>query len=161
MDLPLVVVWVLFTAAVGALLRAVDATPATPEGWDLYAFLTLVSPVLLSFAALESGAARATPGKRRLGLAVGDRDGARISRGRALVRGLVKFAPWQMAHTAVFQMTAGRSSVALWALSIAAQALVLVSAGLVVFGGGRALHDRVAGTWVRDREEGSRAGAMK
>lgn len=160
-DLPIVVAWALVSGAIGSVLRDLSVTPATPEGWDLYALLTLVLPVLLTFAAYESGAARATPGKRRLGLVVGDRGGARISRGRALLRDLVKFAPWQMAHTAVFQMSAGRSSAALWVLSIAAQAIVLASAGLVVFGGGRALHDRVAGTWVRDREDGSRAAASK
>jgi uncharacterized RDD family membrane protein YckC len=67
----------------------------------------------------------------------------------AVVRSAVKFAPWQLAHSAVFRLVAGsQDAVWLW-LASSAQLVVLGSAVTVAARqDGRALHDLVAGTRV-------------
>jgi uncharacterized RDD family membrane protein YckC len=115
----------------------------------VYAFVTLVLPVALTFALMEASPRRATPGKRRLGFVVVDRTGHRLNRVRSVARSVVKFAPWQMAHTAVFQFLAGNTAAGYVRLSIVAQVLVLSSiVTMALDPQHRPFHDLVAGTRV-------------
>lgn len=77
---------------------------ASPIRADLFAFLILVLPVILYFALLESGPRQATWGKQRMRLCVTDERGSRLTRPRALLRSVVKFLPWQIAHTSLFHI---------------------------------------------------------
>ncbi len=122
----------------------------SPLARDLLAFVTLIVPVILYFALQESSARQATIGKRRAGLqVVSAAGGGRLSLPRALLRSALKFLPWQMAHTAVFQISAGNESAAIWALSIVAQLLVVVYAlALWLDRRRRTPYDRLAGTAV-------------
>lgn len=81
---------------------------ATPLRQDLMSFLLLILPVIVYFGLQESGIYQATWGKRRLDLRVVRTDGAPLSRGRALARSALKFLPWQLGHTAVFQTIAAQ-----------------------------------------------------
>ncbi len=121
----------------------------SPAGLDTLAFLTLVLPVLVTFAAQEASPRQATYGKRRMGLRVVDAADARLTFPRAMGRSAAKFAPWQLAHTAVFNLMADSTSTGFVVLSIAAQLLVVVSVvSMTVDREHRALHDWVAGTRV-------------
>ncbi len=152
LDLRIILLWIAFTTALGPLLHALQLAPSSPEGWDAYAFMTLVLPTALTFALAEASPRQATWGKRRQRLAVVDRRGARLSLGRSLLRQAAKFGPWQMAHTAVFHLVDGHTSPLLWVLSLGAQLLVLISAVLLVLRSpGRPLHDLIAQTRVVDR----------
>lgn len=147
-DLVIVLLWAVVAAGVGVLLRTTGAAPNSPGGWDLVAFLTLVVPVAATHVVLEvrSGA---TPGKRWAGLAVVGGDGSHPTLRVAVLRSVVKFGPWQVAHSAAFRLAAG-SDAALWLwLATGAQLVVLVS-GLLVVGrrDRRSLHDLLAGTRV-------------
>lgn len=71
---------------------------------QLTAFLLVTLPVLLYFALGESSARQGTWGKRRLGLKVADIDGNRIPFGRALARNLLKFIPWELSHTLIWEI---------------------------------------------------------
>ncbi len=154
-DLALIGAWAVVAAVVGLIVRAAGVEFEGPAGWDLFAFLTLIAPVAITFATLEASDRMATPGKARCALRVTDRHGDRLSLSRSLGRSAAKFAPWQIAHTGVFQMTGGSERVGL-ALAIAAQALVLCSLGLGVFDRGhRTLHDVIAGTRVIDAAAGA------
>ena len=146
-DVVLVLPWVAFAGAVGLGLRVVDAAPTTPVGRDALAFVTLVGPTTVTAAWLESGPRRATPGKRWAGLQVVGLDGGTLPRHTALLRSVVRFLPWQLAHTAVFHLVDGSTSPAWFAVSVAAQATVLLS-WVLVARDGRALHDRVTGARV-------------
>jgi uncharacterized RDD family membrane protein YckC len=147
-DLPLIGGWVLFATVTGLIARATGFDFARPSAWDLFAFLTLIAPVTITFAALEASPRSATWGKRRNGLRVVDPNGGRLSYSRSFVRSVVKFAPWQIAHTGVFQITDGAEQVGV-VLAIVAQGVVLCSVGLAWFDREhRALHDFVAGTRV-------------
>ena len=68
------------------------------------AFLLVTLPVTLYFAVSESSMQQATWGKRRLKLKVADRNGNRISFRRAFARTLLKFMPWEVSHTLIWQI---------------------------------------------------------
>jgi uncharacterized RDD family membrane protein YckC len=75
-----------------------------PISGQLVGFLLVTLPVTLYFALLESSSWQATWGKRKLGLRLIRTDGARLSFARALGRTLLKFVPWELAHTCVWQL---------------------------------------------------------
>lgn len=127
-DAPIVLGWVVFAALAGLAGRLSGVVTDTPGGWDIFVFLTLVLPVVITFAFLESSPRQATFGGRMFGLRVVERSRARIGFGRPLVRSAVKFVPWQLAHTAVFHPAAGEASVICASMAIVAQVLVVASA---------------------------------
>ena len=148
-DLPIVAGWVVFSGLVGGLLRLLELDFDTPTAWDVYAFTTLVLPVALTFAFFEASQRQATPGKRRLRIRVVDAIGNRLTHGRSLARSAVKFAPWQLAHTAVFQLVAGSTATVYVVVALGAQLLVLASAiTMSLDSHHRAFHDLVARTRV-------------
>lgn len=71
---------------------------------QLTGFLIVTLPVSLYFAISESSIRQATWGKVRLKLKVADREGNRISFGRSLGRTLLKFVPWEISHTLIWQL---------------------------------------------------------
>jgi uncharacterized RDD family membrane protein YckC len=83
---------------------SVSITLANPLVADGLTFVTLVLPVILYFSFQESSLTQATWGKRKLGLRVVTATGARLSRARAFVRSLLKFLPWQLAHTSIYHI---------------------------------------------------------
>ena len=92
-------------------LAAVSLTVAAPllsnlaAPWQaqLLGFITLTLPVTLYFTLCE-GLLGATFGKRWLGLTVTNLAGAPLPLGRSLLRSAAKFAPWELAHTAVHRL---------------------------------------------------------
>jgi uncharacterized RDD family membrane protein YckC len=149
LDSVVIVGWAGFAAAVGLGLQATDVSLDSAWARDAVAFTTLVLPSTLSFAAMEASTSQATFGKRRQGLIVTDERGHRVSYRRSLARSTLKFLPWQLAHTAVFGLLVDPTSTPLISLSIAAQALIVVSVlAMILDPTHRALHDRIAGTRV-------------
>ncbi len=71
---------------------------------QVVAFLLITFPITLYFAISESSARQATWGKGRLGLKVADRDGNQIRFWRAFGRALLKFVPWEISHTLIWQI---------------------------------------------------------
>ena len=71
---------------------------------QLTAFLIVTLPVTLYFAISESSSSQATWGKRRLKLKVTDHNGKQISVWRSLARTLLKFVPWELSHTLIWQL---------------------------------------------------------
>ena len=68
------------------------------------AFLFVTLPVTLYFAISESSIRQATWGKRRVGLKVTDYKGERISFWRSFARTLLKFIPWELSHTLIWEI---------------------------------------------------------
>jgi uncharacterized RDD family membrane protein YckC len=99
--------------------------PENPLVGDLIAFLILVLPVILYFTLQESSSRQSTWGKRKWRLLVVNGKGERLTFGRAFIRSLLKFLPWQIAHTCLFHWHG-------WPLAPAEPTLlVLVGFGLV------------------------------
>lgn len=80
--------------------------PENPFVADLMAFVTLILPVILYFTLQESSPKQATWGKRKAGLRVVNANGKTLTRTQAFARSLVKFLPWQIGHTCLFQALA-------------------------------------------------------
>ena len=98
---------VLFGVNFGIILaggRFEEVSPlfASSAAKDALAFLTLVLPVILYFTLQESSTNQGTWGKKKAGIRVIDTDGVTLTRWRAFVRSLIKFLPWQIAHTSLF-----------------------------------------------------------
>jgi len=77
---------------------------ALPVVKDGIAFLTLTLPIFLYFTLQESSNRQGTWGKRKVGLRVVNAQGETLTKFQAFVRSLVKFLPWQIAHTSIYQI---------------------------------------------------------
>lgn len=132
--------------ALAPLVRGAFVEPGKAE---LAGFLILTLPVVLYFSVCEAAAGR-TVGKRLVGLAVVARDGGRLPAGRAVVRNVTKFVPWELGHFAVwhaFAFPGGPLEPAAYAALVACYVLAAVY-GVGLFVGGRTLYDLVAGSRV-------------
>ncbi len=114
-------------------------------------FATMTLPVVLYFSLLESGRAGASLGKRLLRVRVTQTNGAPLGLRKSLFRNLLKFAPWEIAHAAIWHVP-GRPFLdpmpaANLGFSIGALTIVILYI-LSLFIGGRTLYDRLAGTIV-------------
>ena len=142
--------------AVGIVLRASPfAEPwleliSTPGRLDFLAFATTVLPVGTYFVLCEASATGATWGKKRVGLRVVGLDGQRLRSRHALIRSIAKFAPWQMAHTALIHIvsfptaTGDPPAWTIWLLVSMWLLLGIYGIGLTRFAGGRTLYDRLS-----------------
>lgn len=129
--------------------------PPSPWVGQVIGFLAMTAPVTLYFAAFESSAFQATPGKRLLGLRVLDERGERLHFGHALLRNGLKFVPWEAGHTVAQQaFYSGETGLPAWVLLFA----VISFAGPLWWLGalattGRTPYDRWSGAQVLRRTE--------
>jgi uncharacterized RDD family membrane protein YckC len=72
---------------------------------QVISFLLVTLPVILYYALLESSPQQATWGKRKIGLRVIETEGARLKFLHALARTLLKFVPWELSHTLIWQLS--------------------------------------------------------
>ena len=110
-DYLLILVYIVVLAGVnygiilaGGALDKVSPFFASPVVKDAIAFLTLILPVILYFTLQESSPRQGTWGKRKAGIRVVSAQGGRLSKVQAFVRSLIKFLPWQIAHTSIYQI---------------------------------------------------------
>ena len=75
---------------------------ADPYAGQLAGTLAFDLPVMAYFTLFEASGWEATPGKRRLGLRVVTTTGDRVSLPQAAARTLLKFLPWEIAHTSIW-----------------------------------------------------------
>ncbi len=125
-----------------------------PWQTQLLGFTTLTLPVFLYFALSETRFA-GTLGKRWLALSVTDVSGARVSLRQSLLRSALKFAPWELTHTAVHRFifwTADGASLSfrerIFVVSVCTLSLGLAAAYLTGLFRGRPLYDRAVHTDV-------------
>lgn len=122
-----------------------------PIAFDFLAFITVVLPFAICSALLEHSSWQGTPGKRFLKIRVVTMAGGKLKLIQSLLRSGLKFLPWQLAHTAVFQILLGPESLQplFLGLSILAQGLVVANI-IAAFLNKRhqSFYDRISGTWV-------------
>jgi uncharacterized RDD family membrane protein YckC len=85
-------------------LEEISPLFASPLFLDAMSFVVLILPVILYFSLQESSPRQATWGKRKAGIRVVNANGDKLSRKHAFVRSLVKFLPWQIAHTSIYHI---------------------------------------------------------
>jgi len=78
-----------------------SSSPATAE---LTGFFMITLPVSLYFILCECSKWQGTLGKRKMGIRVVDRFGQRIGIVRSVVRTVIKFLPWEVAHFGIWQL---------------------------------------------------------
>jgi uncharacterized RDD family membrane protein YckC len=96
--------------SLGPLKSQIAWLTSTPPKMNLLAFFTTVLPFTLYFSLQESSSAGATWGKRKAGVQVANLQGKRLSFNRALLRSIMKFLPWQIAHTCIFSLPYDRTA---------------------------------------------------
>lgn len=121
----------------------------TPWQAHLLGFTALTLPVTLYFALLETRRG-ATLGKQVLGLRVTNHRGDPLPLNRSYLRSAVKFAPWELSHTALYRVGAGSEPLATWQAVLFS--LSLLGAALYLFElfapPQRPLYDRASGARV-------------
>lgn len=126
----------------------------SPVAGNAAAFALLVAPATTWMAAWERGSSAASPGKRLLSLRV-DADGQpSLGWRRSLARNGLKIAvPWELGHTAAFELANPHASTPAVAVGLACgiSACLIVSAYLVTLftGAGRTPYDHVSHSHVR------------
>lgn len=114
-------------------------------------FLFITLPVSLYFVVSESSIRQATWGKQRLGLKVTDRNTNRISFWRSLARTILKFIPWELAHTLIWQISFTPNQFSQLITAGFGIVYLLIGANiasLVFRKDGQTLYDLLTGTYV-------------
>jgi len=126
----------------------------SPLRGQLVGFLLLTLPVTLYFYFLEKSSQGATLGKRMLGLRVrADAPGGHIGKA-VLIRNVLKFLPWEIAHFGVHQLMhfegyEPETPLWVWGALILPQIAVFTYFLSMIFDkDGKSVYDKVAGTRV-------------
>lgn len=115
------------------------------------AFLMVTLPITLYFVVSESSPSQATWGKGRLNVRVADRAGNRISFWRSLGRTVLKFVPWEISHTLIWQIYFSPQTEAIWINSGFAFVYLLIGlniVSLVITRTHQTLYDFLSHTYV-------------
>jgi uncharacterized RDD family membrane protein YckC len=156
LDYLVIALYLVLLTAFGLALNSVfpGGLPAlfgNPLTGQLTGFLVVTLPVTLYFALFESSAWQATWGKRQQHLQVIGPQGERLSRMRALSRTALKFVPWELAHTCVWQLSRNAHVPSSVVTAGFVLVWILVGANLVsllIRPTHQTLYDRLAGTYV-------------
>jgi uncharacterized RDD family membrane protein YckC len=124
----------------------------TRSAWfsDALSFVLIVLPLLLYFIVAEARGARATFGKKLLGLRV-ELPRSRPAVVSSSIRAILQLAPWELAHFGIWHAVLFPHDVARsvgTAFLLLANVLAVVYAGSLFIGDGRTPYDRLAGTRV-------------
>ena len=145
----------------------VDDTLGDQLGAALRDTTLTVLPAVVVCTADDLGRLGRLGGKGRLGLEVrGPISANRTDRpplraGRAVLRNVLKFLPWQLAHLGVRQVVSGvggRAGSGAGATLLVAGLTLLTADVVLTLHTGTALHDRLAGTRVHDPTAAERVG---
>ncbi len=145
-----------FVVALGVVLNTFFPAVANrlfsnPFSGQITGFLLITLPVSLYFVLSESSAQQATWGKRKRGLQVTRIDGSRLSFLRAGSRTLLKFIPWELAHTCIWQISFAQQERSPLITLGFVLVYVLIGANLLSLWKSptnQTLYDRLAGTHV-------------
>jgi uncharacterized RDD family membrane protein YckC len=123
-----------------------------PVVGQITGFLLITLPVTLYFALSDASAFQATWGKRRMRLKVVDCGGRPLRRTRSVGRTALKFVPWELAHTCIWQVSfaADQSdSVYMIGFSVVWLLVGVNVLSLLVSPTKQTIYDRLAGTLVQ------------
>ena len=148
--------YLIFVVAAGSIINAFFPIIAhglfgNPFSGQITGFLIVTFPVSLYFILFESSDWQATWGKRRLGLRVTRTDGTRLTVLRAGSRTLLKFIPWELAHTCIWQISFAQEAAKPMITMGFALVWILVGANIVslmISSTHQTLYDWLAGTFV-------------
>ena len=148
--------YLIFVVAAGSIVNAIFPIIAhelfgNPFSGQITGFLIVTFPISLYFILFESSAWQATWGKRRLGLRVTHTDGTRLTILRASSRTFLKFIPWELAHTCIWQISFAQEAAKPMISMGFALVWILVEVNIVclwISSTHQTLYDYLAGTYV-------------
>jgi uncharacterized RDD family membrane protein YckC len=148
-------IWVAIVFATGlGDLEPLETTADRLHG-QLFAFAVFTGPVILYFAFMEASRWQASIGKCLLGLKVVGPHNTRLTLTRSVGRSALKFLPWEVAHTAIWQSNVRPFFDQLPALNLTVMLTALAVALCFVIslfvGTGRTPYDRTLQTCVVQR----------
>ena len=109
-DYIIISIYIILLTALFSLLRLLPVSflPQklfmTPLSGQITILFIVTLPVILYFALLESSGRQQTFGKFKLDLKVTNDAGARLSLIRSFIRSIIKFLPWELAHTCLWRI---------------------------------------------------------
>jgi hypothetical protein len=121
---------------------------------QLSGFVLVTLPVTLYFSLFESSSWQATSGKRWKNLKVIDEGNACVSRRRAFSCTLLKFVPWELAHTCIWRISTSSEEPASLVVVGFVLVWILVGANLAsiyISPTHRAIYDQLVGSYVATR----------
>lgn len=144
---------VLFGISMFVYFVVLDDVPKFDElGMNLIS-LTLLVPVVLYSIIMEWGKNHATIGKMKMKLMVASTKTNPIKLWQIIIRNIIKFLPWQLAHMAIFHsFTLEQEFTPLWtAIMIIVNILPLIWIGFLFRKDHRGIHDLIAKTVVIEK----------
>jgi hypothetical protein len=120
---------------------------------QLLGFVSLTVPVFLYFFLMEKSKSRATLGKRVMKISVAVKQGNVTQ--SMLMRNLLKFLPWEIAHTGVHQVVSSSAleqevSLSVWLALILPQIIIIgYLFSIAMSKGASSFYDKVAHTHIR------------
>ena len=148
--------YIVLLIAISLLLQSIDPEILQPLFSNAYiaqlsGFLLITLPVTLYFAVSEASSQRATWGKRWQGISVIQNNGEKLTRLQSLGRTALKFIPWELSHTLIWQINFGNMESE--SVILIGFILVWVWMGLYVFSiwqspTGQSIYDTLTGTFV-------------
>lgn len=122
-----------------------------PLSAQITVIVLLTMPVILYFAWYESSGWQATLGKRWKNLKVVSATGGRLSRTRAAFRTVLKFVPWELAHTCIWQIRFAPQEPSPMITAGFALVWILVGANIIsllISPTHQTLYDRLSGAYI-------------
>ena len=125
----------------------------TPISRQFLGFISLTLPVFLYFYLSEKGSHRATIGKRMMNISVFYESDS--TKPRILQRNILKFLPWEIAHTGVhwivfYSKYKNDVPVWVWILLILPQiTIVIYLVSIVVSKGESSIYDKIANSKIK------------
>lgn len=138
------------------IITSAEPNPQTisPFKSQLIGFFSLTLPVFLYFFLTENSNRHATIGKRMFKIEVASYPAHALTTRKIFIRNLLKFLPWEVAHTGVhwlvyYNRDSAGTPVWVYAILTIPQLIMILYFFSIVFSGGRrSTYDSVAGTIV-------------
>jgi uncharacterized RDD family membrane protein YckC len=148
--------YIVFLIVISLMLQSIDPEMLQPLFGNAFiaqlsGFALITLPVTFYFALSESSSHQATWGKRWQSILVVQTDGKKMSHMRSLGRTAIKFIPWELAHTCIWQMNPGSDEPGAFILGGFILVWVLVGIYLLTLWlhpKNQALYDKLTGTFV-------------
>jgi uncharacterized RDD family membrane protein YckC len=122
-----------------------------PVSAQIITFCMITLPISLYFALFESSARQGTWGKQRRRLKVISTNGERLTRAHSIGRTVLKFIPWELAHTCIWQVSLARQEPSPLITAGFVLVWILIGANVVsplISPKHQTLYDWLAGTYV-------------
>jgi len=126
---------------------------STPISGQILGFASLTLPVFLYFFLTEKSESRATIGKRVMNISI--RSKIEKTKTRILLRNILKFLPWEIAHTGVhyivfFSNTKNTIPVWIWILLMLPQLITIAYFfSIIISKGESSIYDSLSNTKVK------------